>query len=97
MRLAEFKLRLVSADEESERDGRNTAPGEAMSMMDLTLTVVRSHRLLQWSDFRALLIEWRQRARSRLELMTLDDRELWDMGLTRMDANNEADKPFWKA
>jgi len=26
----------------------------------------------------------------------LDDRELWDMGLTRMDAEQEADKPFWR-
>jgi uncharacterized protein YjiS (DUF1127 family) len=43
-----------------------------------------------------LLIEWRQRARSRLQLMSLDDRELWDMGLTRMDAVNEANKPLWE-
>jgi uncharacterized protein YjiS (DUF1127 family) len=68
-----------------------------MTMIDLTLTVVRSRRLPQWSEFRALLIEWRQRARSRRELMTLDDRELWDMGLTRMEAGNEACKPFWEA
>lgn len=69
----------------------------AMTMMDLTLTVVRSRRLPQWRELRALLIEWRQRARSRRELAILDDRELWDMGLTRMDANNEAEKPFWEA
>jgi uncharacterized protein YjiS (DUF1127 family) len=68
----------------------------AMSMMNLTLTVVRSRRLPQWNELRMLLIEWRQRARSRLELMSLDDRELWDMGLTRMDADNEANKPFWE-
>ena len=67
-----------------------------MSMMNLTLTAVRSRRLPQWNELRMLLIEWRQRARSRLQLMSLDDRELWDMGLTRMDAVNEANKPLWE-
>jgi uncharacterized protein YjiS (DUF1127 family) len=68
-----------------------------MSMMSLSITAVSSRRLPQWSELRALFIEWRQRARSRRELMALDDRELWDMGLTRMDAGNECDKPFWQA
>jgi uncharacterized protein YjiS (DUF1127 family) len=67
-----------------------------MSMMNLTLTAVRSRRLPQWNEFRTTFIEWRQRARSRLELTSLNDRELWDMGLTRMDADTEANKPFWQ-
>jgi uncharacterized protein YjiS (DUF1127 family) len=66
----------------------------AMSMMNLSITVVRSRRLPHWSEIRTLFIEWRQRARSRLELMLLDDRELWDMGLTRVDARRESNKPF---
>jgi uncharacterized protein YjiS (DUF1127 family) len=45
----------------------------------------------------ALIIEWRRRALSRYELMMLDDRELSDMGMTRLDACNERDKPFWQA
>jgi uncharacterized protein YjiS (DUF1127 family) len=57
---------------------------------------VRSRRLPHWSEIRTLFIEWRQRARSRLELMLLDDRELWDMGLTRVDAHRESNKPFWE-
>jgi uncharacterized protein YjiS (DUF1127 family) len=68
----------------------------AMSMMNLSITVVRSRRLPHWSEIRTLFIEWRQRARSRLELMSLDDRELWDMGLTRVDAHRESNKPFWE-
>lgn len=68
-----------------------------MTMIDLTLTAVRARRLPQWSEFQGLLIEWRQRARSRRELAALDDRELWDMGVTRMEAENEANKPFWEA
>jgi uncharacterized protein YjiS (DUF1127 family) len=69
----------------------------AMTVIDLTLSAVRSRRLPQWKEFRALLIEWRQRARSRRELTALHDRELWDMGLTRMEADNESNKPFWQA
>jgi uncharacterized protein YjiS (DUF1127 family) len=68
----------------------------AMSMMNLSITVVRSRRLPHWSEIRTLFIEWRQRARSRLELMLLDDRELWDMGRTRVDAHRESNKPFWE-
>lgn len=67
-----------------------------MSMMNLSIAVVRSRRLPHWSEIRTLFIEWRQRARSRLELMLLDDRELWDMGLTRVDAHRESNKPFWE-
>jgi uncharacterized protein YjiS (DUF1127 family) len=40
--------------------------------------------------------EWRHRAGARRELMALDDRWLWDMGLTRYDAQREAGKPFWR-
>jgi len=67
-----------------------------MSMMSLTVTSIRSRRLPSWSELQSVFVEWRQRARSRSELMMLDDRELWDMGLTRMDADNEAAKPFWQ-
>jgi uncharacterized protein YjiS (DUF1127 family) len=42
------------------------------------------------------LHEWRRRLRSRRDLMTLSDRDLWDMRLTRTDAEQEASKPFWR-
>jgi uncharacterized protein YjiS (DUF1127 family) len=45
---------------------------------------------------KACIAEWRQRARSRRELMALDGRELQDIHLTRCDAMSEAGKPFWK-
>jgi uncharacterized protein YjiS (DUF1127 family) len=38
---------------------------------------------------------WRQRSRSRSLLATLDDHLLRDMGLSRVDAWRESDKPFW--
>jgi uncharacterized protein YjiS (DUF1127 family) len=46
--------------------------------------------------FWARIDEWRRRARSRHDLMRLGDRELWDVRLTRADADGEASKPFWK-
>jgi uncharacterized protein YjiS (DUF1127 family) len=39
---------------------------------------------------------WQRRARSRRGLMALGERELWDIGLTRIDAEREARKPFWR-
>lgn len=43
-----------------------------------------------------LVAEWRQRSRSRRELMALDDRLLQDIGLGRGDAYMEYSKPFWR-
>ena len=43
-----------------------------------------------------LVREWRRRRRSRGDLARLDDRILRDIGLTRCDAANEIDKPFWR-
>ncbi len=36
-----------------------------------------------------------QRRRTRLYLTQLDDRMLKDIGITRVEAVREADKPFW--
>jgi uncharacterized protein YjiS (DUF1127 family) len=40
---------------------------------------------------------WRERARGRQQLRTLDDHLLRDIGLTRLQAETEANKPFWRA
>ena len=47
-------------------------------------------------SLRQYLIGWRIRSRSRIELSTMDDHELWDMGMTRSSAKFEAAKPFWQ-
>jgi uncharacterized protein YjiS (DUF1127 family) len=43
-----------------------------------------------------VILRWEDRARGRRELAQLDDRLLRDIGLNRIDAIREADKPFWK-
>lgn len=43
-----------------------------------------------------LLIEWAERRRDRQSLMALPDHLLRDIGLSRLDAYREADKPFWR-
>ena len=40
---------------------------------------------------------WRERIRTRRELMGLDDRMLHDIGLTRDEVAAEWRKPFWRA
>ena len=43
----------------------------------------------------SVLSPWRQRARQRRLLLTLDDSMLKDIAVTRVDAEFEARKPFW--
>jgi uncharacterized protein YjiS (DUF1127 family) len=42
------------------------------------------------------VLTWHERARMRRQLLSLDDRLLRDIGLTRLDARSEAEKPFWR-
>jgi uncharacterized protein YjiS (DUF1127 family) len=48
------------------------------------------------SGMRAVLREWRQRKNGRLELARFDERMLRDIGLTRVDADWEINRPFWR-
>ena len=65
-----------------------------MSTMSLTAVTFRPRRSSVWSELKRHVAEWRSRARSRHELMMLSDHDLSDIGLTRMDAEHEGDKPF---
>lgn len=40
---------------------------------------------------------WHWRIRTRRQLLTLGDRMLADIGVSRVDASREAAKPFWRA
>ncbi len=40
---------------------------------------------------------WRQRVVTRRELGRLDERMLQDIGFSRLDADHEMTKPFWRA
>jgi uncharacterized protein YjiS (DUF1127 family) len=44
----------------------------------------------------AAVVEWWRRTRGRREMMTLDEHQLKDLGLSRMDVAREAGKPFWR-
>jgi len=43
------------------------------------------------------LSRWHHRARTRHELLDLDDAQLADIGVSRQQAAAEARKPFWRA
>ncbi|SME88195.1 Uncharacterized conserved protein YjiS, DUF1127 family [Tistlia consotensis] len=43
------------------------------------------------------LFTWQERWAQRERLKGLDDHMLHDLGLSRVDAQAEADKPFWRA
>ena len=55
----------------------------------------RSNLKNQWTELRAKLNEWRIRHKTRIQLASLNDRSLQDIGVSRYDANKEAEKPFW--
>lgn len=42
------------------------------------------------------LVLWAERSRQRRELAALNDRALKDIGLCRIDALRESEKPFWR-
>ena len=44
----------------------------------------------------ATVVRWQQRYELRRHLLTLDDRLVEDFGLTPVDAEREAAKPFWQ-
>ncbi|TDJ65153.1 MAG: DUF1127 domain-containing protein [Proteobacteria bacterium] len=43
-----------------------------------------------------MLFAWYECARQRRDLLTLDDCILKDIGISRADAELEANKPFWR-
>ena len=43
-----------------------------------------------------LLASWIERTRQRNALAALDDHQLRDIGITRLDAARECGKPFWR-
>ncbi|MBI1774628.1 MAG: DUF1127 domain-containing protein [Proteobacteria bacterium] len=43
------------------------------------------------------LLVWQARANSRHHLSMMGERELSDIGISRLDAGREIDKPFWRA
>jgi uncharacterized protein YjiS (DUF1127 family) len=70
------------------RLARGTAPGVGARVLRRSFDALR--RTI------AMLREWRWRARSRAELARFDDRMLRDIGITRVDALYEINKPFWR-
>ncbi|MFC7368646.1 MULTISPECIES: DUF1127 domain-containing protein [Vreelandella] len=48
------------------------------------------------AQIRCQLRQYHQRRRSRCQLLTLDDRLLEDIGITRAQACKEGHKPFWR-
>lgn len=52
---------------------------------------------IRWVTSKLGFTMWLHRAYSRNELRTLSDRDLRDIGVTRIDARQEYAKPFWSA
>jgi uncharacterized protein YjiS (DUF1127 family) len=57
----------------------------------------RSSERLRAGLTRAILtlLRWQELARQRRVLLTMDDRMLKDIGISRADAVHEGERPFW--
>jgi len=69
---------------------------QALSVISLSKIAAPTYRLPCWSQLEALFGEWWHRTMSRYQLEGLSERDLADMGMTRIDAFNEIQKPFWQ-
>ena len=49
-----------------------------------------------WRRLLKTLRLWQERARGRQQLREFDDHMLLDIGITRLQAEAEATKPFWR-
>jgi uncharacterized protein YjiS (DUF1127 family) len=59
---------------------------------------VLSRRAAHWLRQARDAIElWQERSRGRRQLLLLDEHVLRDIGITRLQAEAEANKPFWRA
>jgi uncharacterized protein YjiS (DUF1127 family) len=68
-----------------------------MSALHWTDHAASRHTSRHTAGLRGLIAEWLHRIESRRDLAGLTDRELRDIGITRVDALGEAEKPFWRA
>jgi uncharacterized protein YjiS (DUF1127 family) len=68
-----------------------------MSALHWTERAVSSRTAGIGAGLFSLIGEWLRRIESRRELAGLCDRAMRDIGITRVDAMREADKPFWRA
>ncbi len=68
-----------------------------MSALHWTDRAVRRRARWNIAALLALIGTWRGRMQERRALAGLCDRALRDIGVTRIDAMREAEKPFWRA
>jgi len=68
-----------------------------MSKTSLTALTNTPPHSSGWRQVRQSFSGWSHRVRSRNELMSLSDRNLQDIGISRSTADFEASKPFWMA
>ncbi len=64
------------------------------------LTFLANRPLTPFSTFAlrtvVLLVSWEELRRTRRSLKDLDDHLLDDIGMTRFEAQKEAERPFWQ-
>lgn len=78
----------------STNDALRTAPAPSQAT-PAPVGVVRATARAMWA-FVETILEWEERRRQRLALQALDDHLLRDIGISRVEADGEGRKPFWR-
>lgn len=84
----------MSAHEATRPSGTSPALGHA-GMPVTTVVVIAAVLRASWGLLERGLA-WTERHRQRRALLALDDHLLKDIGITRLDADREGGKPFWR-
>ena len=58
--------------------------------------IYQSSSWLEWTALLNTWLWWSERSRQRADLRDLDEHLLKDIGITRQQALDEANRPFWK-
>ncbi len=94
-------LRLIDSELQEEYTMQTLTNKTVTFIPDNTLTneparSISGNMKIQLAKIWRLLRMWRQRSQQRRALAQLNDFMLKDIGISRSDASNEANKPFWK-
>ncbi len=89
---------LQTSAQSAERPVRTRSTRMGRARIERFLSTARDavDQKLFRTNFLRMLDFWMERARTRRRLLTLDDRMLRDIGVSRADAWREGTKPFWK-
>ncbi|MFC6854574.1 DUF1127 domain-containing protein [Marivibrio halodurans] len=89
-------MNTVQKSPVAPEDFAGVLSGTALMLVDAVAGAIAGGAALS-GDLTRLFARWQDRLDQRRRLANLDDRLLSDIGVDRLRALNEAEKPFWRS